>query len=245
MVNILYYLLLIAIFGKWTIFAFTFPIISILTRYRKKKLKVNATTDSILTQDYYEGKTCLFQFKSFILNYILGYIRYTIFEVGRIPSHRIRNFLYRNIYLVDMHAGCVIHHGAEIREPSNLKMSKGAIIGDYAVLDARKGIVIGKNVNISSNVQLWTEQHDYNDPYFRCTPSKSGPINIEDYAWIGPRSIILHNVTIGEGAVIAAGSVVTKDVEPYILVGGIPAKKIGERSKNLIYELSGKDVHFL
>ena len=245
MENILFYFVLIAVFGKWSIFALTFPIISILIRYRKKKIKLDVKISYVLTQDYHDRKTFIFLFKSFIWNYILGYIRYTIFEVGRIPSHRIRNFLYRYIYLVDMQYGCVIHHGAEIREPSKLKMCKGTTIGDYAVLDARKGIVIGKNVNISSNVQLWTEQHDYNDPYFRCTPSKSGPINIKDYVWIGPHSIILHNITIGEGAVIAAGSVVTKDVEPYTLVGGIPAKKIGERSKNILYELSGKDVHFL
>jgi maltose O-acetyltransferase len=58
--------------------------------------------------------------------------------------------------------------------------------------------------------------------------------------WIASRVTILHGVTIGEGAVVAAGAVVTKDVEPYSIVGGVPAKKIGERNKNLEYTLSHK-----
>ena len=95
-------------------------------------------------------------------------------------------------------------------------------------------------MNIGSEVHLWTDQHDYNDPYFRATKSKVGPIIIGDRAWIGPRVTILHNVHIGEGAVIAAGAVVTKDVEPFTVVGGIPAKKIAERNHNLMYEFDGK-----
>lgn len=107
-----------------------------------------------------------------------------------------------------------------IRASYNLFIGKGTIIGDKSVLDARRMIVIGENVNFSSGVSLWTDQHDYNDPYFRCMPNKYGPIVIKDRAWIGPGAIILHNVTIGEGAVVAAGAVVTKDVPPFTLVGG-------------------------
>jgi acetyltransferase-like isoleucine patch superfamily enzyme len=54
----------------------------------------------------------------------------------------------------------------------------------------------------------------------------------------------LPGVTIGEGAVVAAGAVVTKDADPYGIYGGVPAKKIGERSKDLVYELDGKPLPF-
>ena len=109
-----------------------------------------------------------------------------------------------------------------------LTIGKGSIIGDRAILDARHGgIIIGKNVN------------DYNDPYFRCTNIKGGTINVKDRAWIGPNVIILHGVTVGEGAVVAAGAVVTKDVPPYTLVGGVPAKVIGKRNEDLRYEFDG------
>ena len=66
----------------------------------------------------------------------------------------------------------------------------------------------------------------------------SSPVIIEDYVFIGPRSIILPGVKIGKGAVVAAGAVVSKDVAPYAIVGGVPAKIIGERKlKNLHYKL--------
>ena len=61
-------------------------------------------------------------------------------------------------------------------------------------------------------------------------PNKRGPIVIHDRVWIGPGVTILHNVTIGEGAVVAAGAVVTKNIPPFTLVGGIPAKVIAKRN---------------
>ena len=131
------------------------------------------------------------------------------------------------------------------RASYNLFIGEGSIIGDRAILDARRGgIRIGKNVNIGTGVSFWTGQHDYNDPYFRSMPNKRGPINVEDRVWIGPGVIILHDVTIGAGAVVAAGAVVTKDVPPYTLVGGIPAKPIAKRNTNLVYEFNGEYLPF-
>ena len=138
----------------------------------------------------------------------------------------------------------VIYFGAEIREPYKLKIGEGSIIGDRAVLDARNGISIGANVNLSTEVHIWTEQHDHRDPDFKCNSDDSFRVVIEDRAWLGPRTTILHGVTIGEGAVVAAGAVVTKDVAPYTIVGGVPAKKIGERTHDLRYEFSGDYIPF-
>jgi acetyltransferase-like isoleucine patch superfamily enzyme len=75
---------------------------------------------------------------------------------------------------------------------------------------------------------IWTMHHDYNDLNFKAI---GGPVIVEDYAWICSRAIILPGVTIGEGAVIAAGSVVTKDVAAWTVVGGVPAKKISVRER--------------
>lgn len=62
------------------------------------------------------------------------------------------------------------------------------------------------------------------------------PIFIDDYVWIGVGAIVLQGVKIGKGAVIAAGSVVTKDIEPYSIVAGVPAKVIGKRNPDLDYK---------
>jgi maltose O-acetyltransferase len=60
---------------------------------------------------------------------------------------------------------------------------------------------------------------------------------IGDRVWIGSRATVLRNVTIGEGAVVAAGALVTQGVEPWSVVGGVPAKRIGSRSKKQSYEI--------
>lgn len=65
------------------------------------------------------------------------------------------------------------------------------------------------------------------------------PININDYVWIGANVTVLQNVKIGQGAVVCAGSVVTKDVEPYSIVAGTPARPIGKRYKQLNYKCNG------
>lgn len=83
-------------------------------------------------------------------------------------------------------------------------------------------------------VWIWTMEHDPQDPYFR---AQGAPVIIEDYAWISCRVTIMPGVTIGKGAVVAAGAVVTKDVPPYAIVAGVPAKIIGERTKDLRYTL--------
>lgn len=186
------------------------------------------------------------KFKSVLQEYIAGYVRLIDIIVGYIPSHRIRNFIYKYIFLLDLGEKTVIYYGAEIRAHYNVHIGKGSIIGDKVVLDGRRGgIYIGNNVNFSSFVHLWTGQHDYKDPYFRSMPGRRGPIKIGNRAWIGPNVTILHSVEIGEGAVIAAGAVVTKDIPPFTLAGGIPAKVIGERPRNLKYEFSGNHSHFL
>lgn len=212
--------------------------------YKDAKKKKNCS-------NYSEQKECDMNVKNIfiiyikkVFFYIRGYMRYMDFQTGLIPSHHIRNFIYRRIFLVQMEQKAIIYWGAEIRCHGKLKIGKGSIIGDKALLDARNGISIGKNVSFSSNISIYTEQHDHRDPMFRCNSSDAFSVNIGDRAWIGPNAIILHGVHIGEGAVVAAGSVVTKDVPPFTIVAGVPARKIGLRNKNLCYNFDGKPIPF-
>lgn len=89
---------------------------------------------------------------------------------------------------------------------------------------------------MSANVSVYTLQHDHRDPEFGL---KGDKVIIEDRVWLGSNVIVLPGVRIGEGAVCCAGCVVTKDVEPYSVVAGIPAKKVNERPRNMTYELKG------
>jgi acetyltransferase-like isoleucine patch superfamily enzyme len=126
----------------------------------------------------------------------------------------------------------MLHRWNESRRPSAITVGAGSIIGNDVILDGREGIHIGENVNFSSEVAIWTLQHDHVCPDFG---TKGGPVTIGDRTWVSFRATILPDVTIGEGVVVAAGAVVTRDVQPYAIVGGIPARVIGYRERNLTY----------
>lgn len=169
--------------------------------------------------------------------------RALIIKIGTIPSVWLRGKLYRGL---GVHIGknTTFHYKTEIREPHSLTIGQGTRIGDNVLLDARRGLTIGDNVNINSNASIYTEQHNHRDPNFACFEGEDLSVKIEDRVWIGPNVIVLPRVTIGEGAVCCAGCVVTKDVEPYTVVAGIPAKKVGERPRHQTYEFDNKVCWF-
>ena len=164
-----------------------------------------------------------------------GWQRYMLYQVGLVPSHHFRRFVYK-AFGAEIGKNVVFHFRTEVRGLHRLKIGDGTIIGDNALLAAQRGLTIGKNVNLSSNVSIYSGSHDHRDPYFKSTPATTRPITIGDRVWIGSNAIILTGVNIGEGAVVCAGAVVTKDVEPYAVVAGIPAKKVNERPHDLRYE---------
>jgi acetyltransferase-like isoleucine patch superfamily enzyme len=146
--------------------------------------------------------------------------------IAHIPSHTVRLAWYRHVL------GWRIWPGASMK----VSIGKGSVINHGCLLYTTGGLVIGENVSISAGAWLVTGTHDMNDPLF---PDRYMPIAIGNYAWIGTRATILAGVTIGEGAVIMAGAVVTRDVPPYAVVGGIPARFISQRTQqNFSYELN-------
>lgn len=168
-----------------------------------------------------------------------GWQRYMLFQVGLIPSLHLRKWIYKCLGAHIEH-DVTFHFRTELRAPERLAVMGGAIIGDNVILDARGYLEIGENVNISSNVSIYTMQHDHRDPYFQCIKNHTKVI-IGKYVWLGSNVIVLPGVHIGEGAVCCAGCVVTKDVEPYTVVAGIPARKVNERPRNLKYNFKSKN----
>ena len=158
----------------------------------------------------------------------------------RLPSRRIRIALLRYSG-ANIANDVAMFASIEVRNPQGLVIGNGCSIGPKVLLDARKGLKIGNSVTIAYDAIIWTLHHDMNASDFRTIGATT---TIDDYAWICSRSIILPGVHIGEGAVVASGAVVTKDVPPYTVVGGIPAKKIGERNQNLNYSAYGK-IHMV
>ncbi len=154
-------------------------------------------------------------------------------DLGYFPSHRVRNFFYRRSGM-SLHPTSSIHWRAEFYALEGISIGPHCTIGDSAFLDGRSGLTIGASVNLGSHVTIYTRQHDVDSADFA---EVGAPVSIEDHAWVSSHSIVLPGVTIGEGAVVAAGSVVTKDVAPFTLVGGNPAHHIRARSRDLRYTL--------
>ena len=241
----LIFALIALLYAKWVIFAAALLPIRLLKmrslrRERGRTPAVRPAADA-QAPDFMGGGESL---SSLLKRYVFGYMRYASFQTGLIPSHHVRDFLYRRVWLVDLAPRAIIYWGAEIRDSQHLHIGRGRIVGDKALLDARNGIRIGCNVNLSSDVHIYTEQHDHRDPWFRCNSDGSFGVTICDRAWIGPDTTLLPGVTVGEGAVVAAGAVVTGDVAPYTIVAGIPARKIGERNRDLRYEFTGRPAPF-
>ena len=167
-------------------------------------------------------------------NYYLDAALLFLWVVGYIPSHLIRNFFYQ-LCGIEMGKGSTFHMGARFYQPRNISIGEGTIIGDHAFLDGRASLKIGSHVDIASKVMIYNSEHDLNSPTMK---AKEEPVVIGDYCFIGPRAIIMPGVTLGKGAVVAGGAVVTKSVPDGVIVGGLPAQKIKDRGlKEYSYRL--------
>lgn len=159
------------------------------------------------------------------------------------PSKRFRNYCLRKMGM-SIDKDVRIYAGFHIRDPKGIIIEKGVSIGPKVLLDGRRGLTIKESAVIGYGAIIWTLNHDYNDIHFKV---KGAPITIGKFAWVCSNSIILPGVTIGEGAVVASGAIVTHDVPPYTIVGGIPAKVIGQRDKKEYdygYSVKSDILHF-
>lgn len=163
-----------------------------------------------------------------------GLVLFSATLVGWVPSHHFRRFMYRRVFRVTIGAGSTIHWRCRFFKPSGVTIGDNSIIGYDAFLDGREGLHIGNCVMTGGEIAIFTQQHDMDSPTFAIV---GGPVVVEDYVYLGTRSIVLPGVRIGKGAAIMAGAVVAKDVPQYAIMGGVPARFIRERTRDLRYKV--------
>lgn len=154
--------------------------------------------------------------------------------ISCVPSRRLRMWFYRKHMRFQIAEGAAIHLETYFFAAAGLEMGKNSVINRGCWVDTRGLVKIGDNVSISPLVVILTADHDLNS---NCFAGRTRSVEIEDYVWVGARATILPGVSIGRGAVVAAGAVVTKDVPDFAIVAGVPARTVGQRNSDLQYQL--------
>ena len=170
-----------------------------------------------------------------IQEFVEGLLIFGANQIGRVPIRALRNAYYRYALGWKIEAGATLNTGLKVwGGRGKVSIGRNSTI-QIDCLFAGVGMVelrIGENVAIAYRTAIMLGAHDLDDPDFKGVVT---PVTIEDYAFIGTGAILLPGVTIGRGAAVAAGAVVVKSVPPYAIVGGNPAKVIGERRRDLRY----------
>lgn len=161
-----------------------------------------------------------------VLNYLTNHV------VNHVPSFAVRHAWYRRLGVTigrgsGVHMSCYVwFYGPRQVRRTGLVIGNHTRINRGCCLDGRGRLTIGDNVSISPEVAIITTQHSWRRAGFEL---ESRDVRIDDHAWIGMRATILPGSTIGRGAVVAAGAVVSGEVPPMTVVAGVPARPVAER----------------
>jgi putative colanic acid biosynthesis acetyltransferase WcaF len=163
------------------------------------------------------------------LDYVLNHV------VNRIPlaSPRMRAYAMLGVRFDEI-STAQISLGVEMWMGQRLAIGARSSIGQRCYIDARGGVRVDSDVSISREAALLTATHIPDDPDYA---AELAPVHLERRCWIGMRSLVMPGVNVGEGAVVAAGALVTSDVERYTIVAGVPAKVLRTRREPMAYRL--------
>ena len=139
-------------------------------------------------------------------------------------SDKINTFIWRSVG-VKVGKNSIIRRGTHINVPHNLNIGEHCTI--HGKIKCRKPVNIGNFVEFVEDVTISTQKHNIQSELFE---NIYNPIIIEDECWLSLNSVILDGITLKKGSIIAAGAIVSKGTEPWGVYGGVPAKKIGERT---------------
>jgi acetyltransferase-like isoleucine patch superfamily enzyme len=179
--------------------------------------------------------------RRFGMPFYMAYISIANHGINHLPFFFMRYFFYHFLYGMKIGKRTFIGRDYIVLRPDLIKIGEDTRVHWGCFLDGRRGITIGDHSQISFYVKIFTLQHDLDDPEYAAV---GGPVVIGDRVCINTGAIILPGVTINDGAVIAAGAVVTKDVEPFAIMGGVPAKFIRWRNSNLTYNDMQEPFYF-
>lgn len=155
--------------------------------------------------------------------------------IGRLPSRSLRS-AYLKLYLARFGRGTGVQMGCRFLNGRKIFLGDRNVINFDCLFDGRRyAIRTGNDVSIGPEAAILTLGHDPQSPDFA---DRGGDVVIGNWVWICYRAIILPGVSVGDGAIVGAGAVVSRDVEPYTIVAGSPARVVSARAKDLHYRCS-------
>ena len=159
-----------------------------------------------------------------------------LFRTSPRPFHAWRAMLLR-IFGAKLAPNCHFYPKCRVWAPWNLVCEDTVGVGDDAELYNPSRLTIGSHAVISQGAYLCGATHLYNEPSFRLV---SYPMTVGAYAWVCARATVSPGVNVGDGAILALGSVATKDLEPFGIYAGMPARKVKERERTAVPALAAK-----
>jgi putative colanic acid biosynthesis acetyltransferase WcaF len=175
-----------------------------------------------------------FSFRNRLMRLGWGIVYACLFRPSPRPFHAWRRFLLRS-FGAKLGPHTHIYPKARVWAPWNLTCEEFATIADGAIVYNPKELHMGSHANVSQEAYVCGATHDYEDPAF---PLIAFPVTLGAYSWVCARATVQPGVNLGEGAVLALGSVATRDLEPWTVYGGVPARKIKARVMRQQGELS-------
>jgi putative colanic acid biosynthesis acetyltransferase WcaF len=194
---------------------------------KEKSMSITRPSPVITTAQTDPYLAAAFPFPNRARRALWGLVYAVFFRPSPRPFHAWRAFLLQ-CFGAKLARNCHIYASARIWAPWNLVCEELATIGDEAMVYNPARITLGSHAIVSQQAYLCGATHDYDDPKF---PLIAFPITIGAYAWVCARATVQAGVTLGEGSVLALGSVATRDLEPWTVYGGMPARKIKMRRK--------------
>ena len=167
-----------------------------------------------------------FSLSNRLMRFVWGIVYALLFRPSPRPAHAWRSFLLR-CFGAKMGPSCHVYPKAVVWAPWNLFCADAVGIADGATVYNPKPIVLGSHATISQDAYLCGATHDYEDPAF---PLVASEISIGSYAWICARATVQPGISVGDGVVLALGSVATRNLDAWMVYAGVPARAIKKRS---------------
>jgi acetyltransferase-like isoleucine patch superfamily enzyme len=194
--------------------------------------EVSAQRGATSLIDLFRGFVRAHSFRKLVVVWVEEWIGTLLRPIPGLTGFVLRYLLYKALF-ARLDGFCFLYGGARLSHTYGIRAGKNFHVNAGAYVYGRGGLTIGDHVLVGQNALILSSQHQWSDPSLPIIfqGHRAEPVTIGDDVWIGANAVVLPGVCVATGTVVGAGAVVTNDTEPYSIVAGTPARKIGQRPR--------------